>query len=1579
MPGGRRELIRAWLTPWRWSATWGRVAASVLMCFRRGIVSPRSLPGRRAPNRQITIASAAISWVAPFFRCASLRQRVGSTVGARRRLRGAVMAAAALLLFLVAPEASGVPGNEADPPMPPSDFGNLFDDGRPRVRDCRIDGTRSNASQSTIMFRSNYPHNRARYINSASVWSSWTSLSAHEYVCTAPGCLWFGGQVEIRGCTDAAGTNCPSACIVTVGQGAGGRPIVDPAGLPKPIANHAGCAQSNHTELTFIARWTGAAASGYPRVRDTGGNPIPLTWVSGSTSAGVYTGTYTIPAGWSAGFEGTWSFEFLIDAGRTHHVNVQVGEHCLTSPRVYQVDTGGTRTEVFDGATIFVGSASRMVLETGNVGLTLTNHVLDPSAQTLGTIFNATQPAPGTTITESWSEAADGWDGRAYTSPDVDIDLSASTVVCVSDGTHSFWLSPASPTVTLPTATTATTVATVQTDACSGVVGTAPVITPANRHSILGTIAVTWNVLAGNESTGWPVQATPALANGLISDAATFSGTGWPPAGETITVNRAGATTCPPGERVVAGVCQTCPTYQACVAGTTQTVDWCSAGPPPADTSCPTCTINEQLVERSGVWVCEPIACPPGERPVAGVCQTCPDYDVCVGGSLTTQQWCNSGSPPPNANNVSHLDCVNGVTQSVTVCVDAGDTPPSDFSCPPAPTCLATEVLEWDDSIGANGGWVCNPLTCPAGERAVAGVCQPCPNYDVCVGGSLTSQQWCNAGNPPTNAAMGSYNACVGGSLTSLSVCLNPGDSAPASATSVNYLDCVNGVTQTLTACVDAGDPAPSDFSCPPAPTCAGTETLAWDDSIGANGGWVCNPISCPSGQRAVAGVCQPCPNYQVCSGGSLSTQQWCSAGNPPTNAAMGSYNACVGGSLTSLSVCLNPGDSAPASAFTAQVRYCDSGGSLRTRTDCINAGGTAPGNAYTTQVQYCDSGTTRNRTVCVDAGSSAPSDAPCTTCPPGQELVGLNCVACSSTETYCSGSSSRTRPIASCTDQDNRSATEWSCNGGSAVSATLYGTCTDVDNRPSSCPSGQEMNSDGCCVPCSATEWYCSGSSSRSRTISGCTDRDTRSATRRSCSGSSTVTSTIYGTCTDDDDRSATSYYCSGSSSASTTIYGTCSDSDSRSGTERYCSGSSVRTRSVSGVCGTVDTTGATESYCSGSQVRTRSIAGCVDNDLTGATETYCSGSSVRTRTISGCSDVDSTGATEWYCSGSSTASRSIAGCVNNDTRSGTERYCSGSSVRTRSVSGVCGTVDNTGATRFSCSGSSTVTTAIAGCVDEDTRSGTERYCSGSSVRTRSVAGTCGTIDTTGATEWYCSGSSTASRSIAGCVDSDNRSGTELYCSGSSQRSRSISGVCGTVDNTGATSTYCSGTSVVSVAIAGCVDSDTTGTTETYCSGGSVRTRSISGCSPVDSTGATESYCSGTSVRTRSIAGCVDNDLTGATETYCSGSSVRTRTISGCVDLDTTGATESYCSGTVTTTRPIAGCQDVNSIPDEGCNPTPDEPPDVIPEVCDPPPQPTSGCDAVIQENGVIIDWEFWNFDAESCSWFCDSFGTSQ
>ena len=45
-----------------------------------------------------------------------------------------------------------------------------------------------------------------------------------------------------------------------------------------------------------------------------------------------------------------------------------------------------------------------------------------------------------------------------------------------------------------------------------------------------------------------------------------------------------------------------------------------------------------------------------------------------------------------------------------------------------------------------------NPLTCAAGERVVAGVCEACPTHQVCSNGVTQPEQYCGSGNAPADA-----------------------------------------------------------------------------------------------------------------------------------------------------------------------------------------------------------------------------------------------------------------------------------------------------------------------------------------------------------------------------------------------------------------------------------------------------------------------------------------------------------------------------------------------------------------------------------------------------------------------------------------------------------------------------------------------------------------------------------------------------------------------------------------------------------------------------------------------------------
>ena len=1385
----------------------------------------------------------------------------------------------ATALLLIAQIALAVPGNPADPPMPPSDFGNLYDDGRPRVHDCRIDRTRSNASQSTIMFRSNYPHNRARYLLRGDTWSNWTSLARHEYVCTTPRCLWFAGVVEIRGCLDAAGTNCPSLCMVMVGPGVGGRPIVDPAGLPVPIANHVGCAQSDHTQLTLVAKWTGAAASSYPRVRDSGGNPIALTFLSGSTSAGVFTGTYTIPAGWSAGFEGTWSFEFLIDSDRTHLVNVKVNEHCLNAPRVYQVDLSDTRTPLYDGSTVYVGDASRMVIETGNAGLALTNHVLDPSTRTLGTVFNTTRPTSGNTMTESWSEAADGWDGRAYTSPDTAVRLTAARVACVSDGTHSFWLTPGSPSVSLPKSTATTTVAMVQTDACAGAVRATPVITPGNGHSLYGTIQVSWNVLAGSEATGWPVQATPALANGMIIDSATFTGTGWPSSGETIIVNREGATTCPPGQRPVIGVCEPCPNYRVCDAGTLAVRQWCNAGNPPADATTATyqACVNGTLTTQTACLnpgdsvpddtPCPPPTCTDTERLVDGACEPCPTYNVCTASRadnslsksdarsqlLESRTFCDPGTPPNSAFVPWNYACINGVSAWEWQCIGEGGL----ASNPGSQPCSGDTCIEFDgcarkesvfESQATTNYYKCEPNPTPSWappqviRRAV------CLNRDTaheaernryhCVG-KPSSKGYRNISEVPADDPCShdcyDYQACErqysgqenADILTTATYC--GADSPPADAYSLQRTWCNGGTTYTRTVCIGEGG-----FESDP-----GNQPCA----------------TCPSGERLINGVCEPCPTYYRCNGNNRVQRNWCSYSSTPADAITVSYQACVNGTTETVTTCVAAGGSAPAdepceeNTCSSTETYCGSGGVMMTRT-----------------IAEC-----------------ADRDLRPSSCPTGQEMNADGCcVDCAATETWCHGANKLTRNISGCVDRDL---------------------------RPDSCEGGQELNGDGCCGACTSTETYCEGETKRTRTIAGCEDRDIRPDR---CTGNQELNADgCCATC------SSTEMYCEGPTERTRPIFGSCTDVDNRSATETYCNGSVPGTRRITGTCSDTDTTGATETYCVGANKHTRPIAGCVDRDLR---PSNCPGG--QQLNADGC--CGSCTSRETYCVGTTESTRPIAACEDLDSRSATETYCNGSVPDTRTITGTCANTDTTGATRYYCVNGSERTSSLAGCVDDDDRTATETYCNGSVPDTRTITGTCTDTNTTGATRYYCVGGSERTSSIAGCVDDDDRTATETYCNGSVSDTRTITGTCVNTDSTGATETYCVGANKRTRSIAGCEDRDLR---PDSCPGGQ-ELNADGCCGPCIST---MTYCDGSTESTKPIAGCEDRDTRSATETYCNGSARDTRTITGtCSDTDTTGATRYYCVGGTKMSEPISGCVDDDDRPsscpsgksfnDDGC-----------------------------------------------------------
>ena len=113
---------------------------------------------------------------------------------------------------------------------------------------------------------------------------------------------------------------------------------------------------------------------------------------------------------------------------------------------------------------------------------------------------------------------------------------------------------------------------------------------------------------AGERIVSGSCQTCPTYDEcvGNSLQAQTYCGDGAPPGdayqasyqacvgGSTVTLNAcvdagdlepadAPCSSCPSGQRLVAGSCETCPTYQACSGNSLVTQDWCNAGAPPGD------------------------------------------------------------------------------------------------------------------------------------------------------------------------------------------------------------------------------------------------------------------------------------------------------------------------------------------------------------------------------------------------------------------------------------------------------------------------------------------------------------------------------------------------------------------------------------------------------------------------------------------------------------------------------------------------------------------------------------------------------------------------------------------------------------------------------------------------------------------------------------------------------------------------------------------------------------------------------------------------------------------------------------
>ena len=216
----------------------------------------------------------------------------------------------AVALLLASATSWTLPDNPRDPPLPPSTFGNLFEDGSLAIHSCRI--LSDTGTQAVLNYISTFPRTEVSYWQRTASWSTWRLVTGSSYTCALPNCLWGGAQVRIRGC-DSGGVCYAPGCTITLGVAPGGPPAVSPVALPTTASTVAGCAQTGHATVQFEARWIGAPASGYPQAEDELGNSLMLTQISRATVGGVEVGTYTIPG--SSSWVDGGSVEIQVCAG----------------------------------------------------------------------------------------------------------------------------------------------------------------------------------------------------------------------------------------------------------------------------------------------------------------------------------------------------------------------------------------------------------------------------------------------------------------------------------------------------------------------------------------------------------------------------------------------------------------------------------------------------------------------------------------------------------------------------------------------------------------------------------------------------------------------------------------------------------------------------------------------------------------------------------------------------------------------------------------------------------------------------------------------------------------------------------------------------------------------------------------------------------------------------------------------------------------------------------------------------------------------------------------------------------------
>lgn len=356
-----------------------------------------------------------------------------------------------------------------------------------------------------------------------------------------------------------------------------------------------------------------------------------------------------------------------------------------------------------------------------------------------------------------------------------------------------------------------------------------------------------------------PTTPVRMVCAGGTAGPANCTGVQVPDSSQTTCV--APATSCPPGQYLTNGVCNSCTNNMYCSGGTAQPAS-CASG----------------FLVNSTYSGCIAVAtsCPAGQYLYYGRCLGCSYGNVCYG-NTTAPQSCPSGLFP---------------STNQTVCV------PALTSCNPGYYLLGGQCISCWGGYACPGGsgmpqycaygsypnfTACMPPpSCTPGTYAPMGssTCMQCPYNMVCAGGSA-GQTTCFGGQVPNMSPGGSY--CVAAVSCSQGMYNNGGVCAACPAN----MACSGGTQSPYTCPTGMVPLTPIPYSCT-------------------------YPVvsTCPANQFLSGGMCSPCMANYTCAGGTAPAQF---AGTAP-NCAAGTYAQALSSSTATCLAC--DGIYAPANAI---------------------------------------------------------------------------------------------------------------------------------------------------------------------------------------------------------------------------------------------------------------------------------------------------------------------------------------------------------------------------------------------------------------------------------------------------------------------------------------------------------------------------------------------------------------------------------------------------------------------------------------------------------------------------------------